>query len=113
MLNLLKMKKLTTYAMAAFLMLSIMPIQLSALPGTPPATTPTTIPVESAQVQVLTARLNEIKELDRSTMSSTEKKVLRKEVRSIKKELKEQASGGVYLSVGAILIIILLLVLLL
>lgn len=107
------MKNLTTYAMAAFLLLSVIPIQLNALPGTPTATTPTSIPVESPQVQALTARLNEIKELDRSTMSSAEKKVLRKEVRSIKKELKEQASGGVYLSVGAILIIVLLLILLL
>ena len=107
------MKKLTTYAMAAFLMLSILPMQLSAMPGTTPVTTPTTTPVESAEVRVLTARLTEIKEMDLSNMKSSEKKALRKEVRSIKKELKEQASGGVYLSVGAILIIVLLLILLL
>jgi hypothetical protein len=37
---------------------------------------------------------------------------LRKEVKTIKKELA-QANGGVYLSVGAVIIIILLLILLL
>ncbi len=45
-------------------------------------------------------------------MSRTEKRELRKEVKSIKKALT--ASGqGVYLSVGAIIIVILLLILLL
>ncbi|MDZ4682867.1 MAG: hypothetical protein SH848_10050 [Saprospiraceae bacterium] len=107
------MKKLTPYAMAAFLMLSVFPMQLSAMSGTDPVATTSTTPVESAEVRVLTARLTEIKEMDRSNMNTSEKKALRKEVRSIKKELKQQASGGVYISVGALLVVILLLVLLL
>ena len=45
-------------------------------------------------------------------VSVLEKKGLWKEVKGIKKEMKE-ISGGVYLSVGAIIIIILLLILLL
>ena len=57
-------------------------------------------------------RLEEIKAMDRSDMTRTEKKALRKEVKSIKKELAT-AGGGVYLSVGAIIIIILLLILIL
>lgn len=101
------------YAMAALFMLSFMPLQLSAVTGTPPVSTTATIPVGSAEVEVLTARLTEIKEMDRSNMNMAEKKALRKEVRSIKKELKEQASGGVYISVGALLVVILLLILLL
>lgn len=99
--------------MAAFLMLSVMPMQLNATPGITPVSVPATVPVGSAEVEVLTARLTEIKEMDRSNMSSAEKKALRKEVRSIKSELREQAGGGVYLSVGALLIVVLLLILLL
>ena len=68
--------------------------------------------IESAEAKVMISRLEEIKAMDKSNMSSMEKKTLRKEVRSIKKSLA-QASGGVYLSVGAIIIIILLLILLL
>lgn len=55
-------------------------------------------------------RLSEIKAIDKSTLNSAEKKALRKELQSLKK----QANGnnkGIYLSVGAIIIIILLLIL--
>lgn len=55
-------------------------------------------------------RLNEIRGLDRSEMSATEKKELRKELKDMKKQVR---AGGIYLSVGAIIIIILLLILLL
>lgn len=65
-----------------------------------------------AEVRTMLNRLDEIKAMDKSELSSSEKKELRKEVRTIKSELR--ASGnGVYFSVGAIIIIILLLILLL
>lgn len=63
--------------------------------------------------KVLLDRLAEIQSLDKSGMSRLEKKALRKEARSIKKSLREFSGGGVYLSVGALLLVILLLVLLL
>ncbi|MEP6617557.1 MAG: hypothetical protein ABJA57_13295 [Ginsengibacter sp.] len=66
----------------------------------------------AAAAQSLLTRLHEIKDMDKSTLSTTEKKELRNEVKSIKKELKKN-SKGIYLSVGAIIIIILLLILLL
>jgi hypothetical protein len=50
--------------------------------------------------------------MDKSNLKPSEKKVLRKEVRTIKHQLKD-IGAGVYLSVGAIIIIILLLVILL
>lgn len=71
-----------------------------------PATTETT------RGQQLLQRLGEIKGMDKSDMTRLEKKALRKEVRDINKEMKA-ISGGVYLSVGAIIIVILLLILLL
>lgn len=61
---------------------------------------------------LLLFRLNEIKTMDKSTLTTYERNKLRKEVRVIKKELV-RSSGGIYLSVGAILLIILLLIILL
>ena len=67
---------------------------------------------EDIRSQQLLKRLEDIKGMDKSEMSRLEKKSLRKEVLGIKKEMKA-LSGGVYLSVGAIIIIILLLILIL
>jgi len=69
----------------------------------------TEVPKEVRAKQI-ESRLVEIREMDKTNLSSTEKKELRKEVKSLKKEAR---SGGIYLSVGAIIIIILLLILLL
>ena len=78
----------------------------------PPAGS-TTVPTEvPAKVQVLYDRLEEIKKIDKSEMTRSDKKVLRKEVRAIKAELRS-SNNGVYLSIGAIIIIVLLLILLL
>ncbi|MEX1238984.1 MAG: hypothetical protein WEB30_04675 [Cyclobacteriaceae bacterium] len=57
-------------------------------------------------------RLEEIRAIDKTDLGSAEKKALRREVRAIKKELAV-VGGGVFLSVGAILLIALLLILLL
>lgn len=56
-------------------------------------------------------RLLEIKQLAKQeSLTSTEKKDLRKEVKNLRKEAQ---SRGIYLSIGAIVIIILLLILIL
>ncbi len=65
-----------------------------------------------AEIQIKLDRLEEIKKMDKSELSRAEKKELRKEVKTLKGEIKS-SGGGVYLSVGAIIIIILLLILLL
>ena len=57
-------------------------------------------------------RVEQIKSMDKSELSRAERKDLRNELREMKKEAKAM-SGGVYLSVGAIIIIILLLILIL
>jgi uncharacterized protein (UPF0305 family) len=64
-----------------------------------------------AQMQVLVDRLEEIKTMDKSSMERSEKKELRSEVREINEEIKR--NGGVYLSVGALILVIVLLILLL
>jgi hypothetical protein len=107
-----KMKKLTVYLMTAVLLLALMPTQLKA--GTEPISTTITTPkpIESAEANALLDRLTEIKTMDKSNLSRAEKKELRKEVRATKSRLKE-LNGGVYLSAGAIIIIVLLLILIL
>ncbi len=66
---------------------------------------------KNSRATLLMNRINEIKALDKSSLSTTEKKELRKELKSIKKEFKKEFKGA-YLSVSAIIIIILLLILL-
>ncbi len=104
------MKKLTLYLMTALLLSSFFPA--NAAPESTTNTPKESPKIESAEAKVLINRLEEIKAIDKSDLKSSEKKALRKEVRSIKKSLAEM-NGGVYLSVGAIIIIILLLILLL
>jgi hypothetical protein len=64
-----------------------------------------------AKARTLLLRLNEISVMDKSNLTSSEKKNLRKEIRSIRHEIRETGQG-VYLSVGGIIIIVLLLILL-
>ena len=102
------MKKSALLLIMAF-SLSILPTNVNAAPE-PIAIDKTS--TENTRANVLVNRLEEIKEMDKSKMTRTEKKELRKEVKAIKSELRS-TSNGVYLSVGAIIIIILLLILLL
>ena len=74
-----------------------------------PASVKTEVPKEVRAKQI-ESRLVEIRNMDKTNMTKAEKKDLRKEVKSLK---KEAASQGIYLSIGAIIIIVLLLILLL
>jgi hypothetical protein len=95
---------------AALSILSFVPVQVQA--KNKEVLTAEQKEAQSAKANVLLTRLHEIDAMDKSEMSATEKRQLRKEVRTIKGDLKE-LGDGVYLSVGAIIIIILLLILLL
>jgi hypothetical protein len=106
------MKKLILCLMTAFMLLSILTVQVRASSEPLPVMTEPVAAVVPAEAQALLSRLDEIKAMDMSALGKTEKKQLRKEVRAIKSELKA-VGGGVYLSAGAIIIIILLLILLL
>jgi len=108
------MKKIMTYLMAIILSLSVLPLQSFVSPKEKPSSgvvSKTTETTESAEAKTLLLRLNEIKAKDMSKLNSTEKKKLRKEVRTIKRKLKD-ISGGVYISAGTLIIILLLLILL-
>ena len=68
--------------------------------------------VKTSKSDDLILRLDEINEMDKNSLNFSEKKELRKEVRSIKKELKENP-GGIYISAGAAILILILLIILL
>ena len=105
------MKKTALCIMALVLSLTFHPLQ-SAAAGNNVA--PSSLVVSGpADADRILNRINEIKEMDKSNLSSSEKKELRKELKSLKKEAKSKGANGVYLSVGAIIIIILLLILIL
>ena len=57
-------------------------------------------------------RLQEIRDMNKQNLSTTERKELKKELKALKKEVRT-SKNGIYLSVGAIIIVILLLILLL
>lgn len=108
------MKKITFVVMAMFLSLTFYPGLTSA--ATTKVAAPTSLvdqnPNATPEAKVLLQRLDDIDRLDKSNLKSTEKKALRKEVRSIKGQL-EAMGGYVYLSAGAIILIIILIIVLL
>ena len=65
---------------------------------------------KNVRLEEIRARVNEIKEMDKSGLSKAERKAVKKEMREMKKELKERK--GVFLSVGAIIIILILVLIL-
>ncbi len=96
-----------------FRIASIVMLMAVTLPASSAIVDPANSPrTEDPRGQQLLQRLEVIKEMDKSTLTKVEKKELRKEVKDIKKEMKV-IKGGVYLSIGAIIIVILLLILLL
>ncbi len=101
------MKKYMLYIMTGFLAFSFVPVNIHA------ATEPVSVSADPAQSQiVLASRLNEIETMDRSAMTHEQKKELRQEEQTIKQTLRD-GSGGIYISVVGLLIIILILIILL
>jgi hypothetical protein len=73
--------------------------------------TQSSVPEEiPAEVRIMLDRLHELKEMDKSGLTRIEKKALRKEARAIKSALRT-TGNGIYLSVGALLVIIIIILL--
>ena len=113
--------------MIACLVLLFSPANLRAdtenakIPNMVDTETSTTETVNSAEANARIDRLMEIKVMDVSTLTASEKRELRKEVRTIRSEMRangeatvaDSRNGGIYLSAGGIIIVVLLLILLL
>jgi hypothetical protein len=106
-----KMKTLFLSLIAAIMLLTFQPL----LANNPAEATPSSIvdpvPVNSAEIKVLTERLDEINAMDKSELNASEKRDLRKEVRSINYELTHP--GALYISGGTLILVIILLIILL
>ncbi len=92
----------------------ILIMSLSSLPMLVKANTSEPVPMESvmseAAAKRIMLRIDEIKTMDKSHLTSLEKKNMRKELRSMKKSL---SSGGIFLSAGSLLVILIVLLLVL
>jgi hypothetical protein len=106
------MKKIIICVMAAFLSLTFLPLQSNAATSEPASTLVAPDPAVAAEIKNLELRLSEINAMDKSEMKAAEKKSLRKEVKTINHKLRD-ISGGVYVSAGAIIIVLILLIVLL
>jgi len=104
------MKKISLYVMATFLSFTLFPLLSNAADTKPVSSLPATKPADSAEAKTLILRLDEIKSMDKSNLKATEKKALRKEVKTISNRLGEPY---IYISAGSAIIIILLLIILL
>ena len=67
---------------------------------------------QKVELESITKRVEEIKSMDRSTLSKAERKALKKEVKELKKRA-DFLNQNVTLSLGAIIIILLLLIIIL
>ncbi len=106
------MKKMIVCMMAAALSFTFAPNQVSAAPMAASATAVANSDADAALAQALYVRLNEIKEMDKTNLTKKEKKELRNEVNTIKQQLSH-IGGGVYISAGAVIVILILLIILL
>jgi hypothetical protein len=106
------MKKIIFCLMVACLTLTVLPFQSKAENTPVRSAMVDPKPAASAEVKALELRLTEINSMVKTKMNASEKKALRKEVRSIDKKMRK-LGGYVYISgAGVVLIIILLIVLL-
>jgi hypothetical protein len=95
---------------AAFL-LAVLTVAVPSFSNPFKSTRNVTERMDPADVQKLENRLKEISTMDIESMSRAEKKAMKKEVKAIKKKM--DSNGGIYISAGAVILIIVLLIILL
>src|SRR5690554_2563485 len=103
------MKRIANFLSILFLFTAIAPVAM-ANPPEKDKDKPTLTAEEKVRLEEITFRVEEIKAMEFSNMSRDELKDVKRELKDLKKEAK-RASGGIYLSVGAIIIILLVLIL--
>lgn len=110
------MKKIFLCLIISCLLLTFNAFQSNAATIVAPNSSIAVNAMEKAKTTALISRLNDIYKMDKSKLTPSEKKSLRKEVVSIKNQVEgrgRSVGGGVYISGGALLIIIILLIILL
>ena len=101
------MKKIAYFLSFIFLFTAVAPV---AMAKEEKKEKPELTAEQQLRLEEIQTRLAEIKAMDFSEMSKNELKEVKVELKELKKEAK-QNGGGIYLSVGAIIIILLVLIL--
>lgn len=101
------MKKLMYFAFSFIMLLSTTNIASANEKGDKAMTAQ-----QQAQLEQLTNRVEQIRSMDKSNLNRQEKRALRSELREMKKNANAISNGGIYLSVTALLVIIVLLLIL-
>ena len=111
------MKKTVIYAALLAFSMSLCAVPAAMANDGPPAAkelpsaTETTKKEEiPPEIKVMINRIHEIKDMDKSSLTHADKKALRKEVRAIRAAIRS-SGNGIYLSVGALLVIIIIILL--
>ena len=105
------MKKITLVLMSACLSLIFLPLSSFAVSVGHPGIANTTTPAP-VKADALVLRLNEIKNMDKSNLSSSEKKALLKELRGMKRADRDGHPGSATIFIiGGLIIVILVLLL--
>ncbi|SHM65166.1 hypothetical protein SAMN04488057_102487 [Cyclobacterium lianum] len=101
------MKKIAYFLSMLMLLTAIAPVAIAS--DKPADKEPS--PEEQARLEQLDERVKEIKAMDFKAMDKEERKEIRNELREINKEAKA-LGGGVYISAGALIVILILLIIL-
>lgn len=104
----MRTQKIIPAILTGMILFSMHPV-LADVPAVPVHTSNPVSREDPATTQLL-QRLKEIREAGKATLTRSDRKSLRKDVKGIRKEMKK-ISGGVYLPAGANFIAILLLIL--
>ncbi|MGY6520770.1 MAG: hypothetical protein ACXIUD_03515 [Mongoliitalea sp.] len=67
---------------------------------------------ETLRLEQIENRVAEIQDMDFSEMEKAEKKAIKSELKGLEKEAKSMRGGGIYISTGAIIVILLLIIIL-
>lgn len=105
----MNLKKTTTACL--FALATTLSLGSYAAPGTGESVPVSTPAATDPEVQRMTTRLEEIKAMDLKSMPRSERRKYAKEVKQIEKRMKA-VGGGVYISAGALILIIVLLIVL-
>ena len=100
------MKKMKLMALVMFMALSASPL-FAAISNSAATTTATENSLTTEEVATLTSRVEEIRDMDKSNLSATEKSELKSELKEIKSTIKSDP----YIYIGGSTLIILIIVL--
>ncbi|HEX7365470.1 MAG TPA: hypothetical protein VF273_00155 [Pelobium sp.] len=101
------MKKLMYIAFSFMMLLTSVNLASAKDKNSKPLTTE-----QQVKLNQLTSRVEQIRSMDKSDLSREEKKALRAELKQMKSEANAIGNGGIYLSVTALLVIIVILLIL-